>query len=105
MRGELGTLNIDGRQIGGFLNWQIDIYLKREASRCSKRYGVQFIRVRADKYWMLEIPEANIVDAIFYVLFHDELMAVSQNKVRINLAPDVPLNKILDKRLGMVWMR
>lgn len=101
MNGELGVLSIENKQVGGFLDWQMDIDIREVSASLHQEYVVQKWKANARKFWMLEIPSSNIMDAVFYILFHDELLAVSKNRVKVKLPESYKLDEIIEAPLVM----
>lgn len=103
-RGAIGTLNSQGRQIGGFLDWEIETVtypVNKSTFRASK---LSLWKARASSFWLLERLSGPVADAIFYCYNGRELRQVSQNTVRLKLPSDYPLNRevhqILELTLG-----
>lgn len=101
MNGELGVLSIDGKQVGGFLDWEMDINLREVSASSSKQYKLVGWKARAFQFWMLEIPNTNVMDALFYFYRKGQLIQASSNKVRIKLPPTYPLNIIINTQIEM----
>ncbi len=101
MNGELGVLSIQDKQVGGFLDWQMDIDIREVSASSHRQYVVQKWKAKARKFWILEIPETDVMEAVFYTLFHGELLAVSKNKVRIKLPKNYKLDEIMEAPLVM----
>ncbi|MBA7602016.1 hypothetical protein ES703_09101 [subsurface metagenome] len=102
MNGELGVLSIDGRQIGGFLDWELDIGLREVSASSARQYALTEWNARAHRFWMLEIPDTNAMEALFYFYKNGKLLPASSNKVKVKLPSDYPLNTIINSTLEMV---
>lgn len=100
MNGCLGVLSIEGKQVGGFLDWEIDVDIREVSASAHKQYAIQKWKAVARKFWLFEIPDTPM-DATFYTLFHDDLVAVSENRVKVNI-PDIPLNTLINHNLEML---
>jgi len=100
MNGDLGVFSIKNKQVGGFLDWEMDVPL-REVSAGSTRQFTSGWQATAYRFWMLEVPDTNIMDALFYFYRKGELIPASLNKVKVNLPPDYPLNTIINSELEM----
>ena len=100
--GELGTLNIDGRQVGGFSSWVMETTVQ-PAKKGTVRSGrlVQW-KTTALKYWMLQRVETDTMDAIFYCFNGVSFRQVSANRVRIKLPQEYPLDQPIRGLLEMV---
>lgn len=94
--GEIGTLTC-GKQIGGFLDWTIDlrmISLERQDGRVYKA----LTSAKAAKHWFLEAPTGEIT-ANYYLLCGDTLALVNSHTIE-------PVTGPVGKMLGpleMIW--
>ena len=90
--GELGTLNLEGRQVGGFFDWeiQVSIYISHEGNlRASKVGKWQAI---GKSYWLLEKVSTDKLEAIFYCFNGVDFKRVSHNSVRVVLPAEYPIS-------------
>lgn len=101
LTGQLGTLNKDGRQVGGFLDWRISATLDATRQTKCKAYKETGWKAKASRFWILEKLEGNEFYAIFYQRIQDKLAIVSQLNVKVKV-PNAPLNTIA---LGNLEMR
>jgi hypothetical protein len=84
MNGEIGTLQYNGKDIGGFIAWEI--FSDGEA--------------RADGFWLFaDLPAT--VTATFYRKEGDRLILFKQNLVKIS-APACVTDKLIQHRIVMV---
>lgn len=102
MNGQIGTLYQDGKQVGGFLEWSLDIRLFRTEKPDSTVYTVHAIKCTADKFWVLSAPSDSEIVAYFYQLIKGRLVLMAQRTVEVNLAG--PLNKTINRPLEITWM-
>lgn len=100
LSGELGTLNRDGRQVGGFLDWQMHAYLDGMPQSGWKTVKRKTFKVMVGKYWILEKLEGDKFHAIFYQFIKDRLIVVTRHDVTVKI-PDSPLNMIIPGHLEM----
>lgn len=100
LTGQLGTLNKDGRQVGGFLDWRINAVLDTTGRSDWKTYKERAWLAKANRFWILEKLEGSNFHAVFYQRIQNRLVVVSQNDVRVEV-PDAPLNKIVIGHLKM----
>lgn len=101
MDGELVVLFVNGKQVGGGLGWEIELDIREVSASMHREYVVQKWKARARKFWMLEVPSSNIMDAVFYTRFHSELLAVSKNRVEVKLPKSYKLNEMIEAPLVM----
>ena len=100
LTGQLGTLNKDGKQVGGFLDWQINAILNPARQTPWKAYKESAWRGKANKFWILEKLEGDEFYATFYQRIRDRLVIVSQLDVRVKV-PNAPLNTVVMGNLEM----
>lgn len=100
LEGELGTLNRDGRQVGGFLNWQMSAMLDGMPRSGCRTFERKTFKVTVGKYWILEELEGDEFHADFYQLIKDRLIIVTRHDVTVKI-PDSPLNMIIPGHLVM----
>ena len=103
MNGEIGTLNQEGRQIGGFFDWSIDIVLDETIRHGVRELGVRKI-VSASRYWLLEIPNSDIYEARFYKMISGQLVLMDEGQIGLGLPDKETLDRVLSAPLGMRWM-
>jgi len=101
LAGQLGTLNKNGKQVGGFLDWQINATLDIMRPTRWKAYRETGWKAKANRFWILEKLEGDEFYAIFYQRIRDKLAIVSQLDVKVKV-PNAPLNTIA---LGHLEMR
>ena len=101
MQGEIGAL-YQGHQIGGFLNWSIDLSLFRAETPDSRVYKVHSIKSTAERFWLLCEPSEGDITAHYYQLIKDKLVLINSHIVEVNLAG--PVNKMISRPLVMTWM-
>ena len=100
LNGEIGTLYQDGKQIGGFLDWSIDLKLNSVNQAEGRVYKHCMTKSTASKFWLLSTPTEAEITAHYYLLVGDTLALVNSHTVEVNLSGS--LNKILGP-LEMVW--
>ena len=98
--GKLGILKLDGRQVGGFLDWEIQISLYSTIRGNTRVSKLQKWTATARKFWMLEQVTPDRLQAIFYC-FNGDLRQVSQNQVTVRLPNIYPLREMINKPLVM----
>lgn len=99
--GKLGVLYLNGRQVGGFLDWEIEVMtypIKKGNLKASK---LSQLKITALKFWMLEKVNADSIEAIFYCFNGLDLKQVSQNKIKVNLPSEYPLDQLISTSLVM----
>lgn len=89
--GTMGKLVIDGRQVGGFKDWQIDVFIRK---------GKAITRIFAESYWMFE--RIKTAEATFYFSSNDALLIANQFPVTLELPESYALNKLIKTPLKMV---
>ncbi len=98
MIGEIGSLVQDGRQIGGFLNWTIDLIFVRAGDS----HKAVSIKSTADKFWLISCPSQSEIMALYYQLVKDKLVLITQSRVMVSLKGET--DKLIDKKLEMRWI-
>jgi hypothetical protein len=83
MQGEIGTLN-QGKQIGGFYDWSIDLNLTRTETPTGRVHKVSAIKASAKRYFFLIEPAEGEITANFYQLIKDKLVLMASHKVVLN---------------------
>jgi len=61
MNGRLGSLHTGKLQIGGILNWRLDLTLADSAKDATTIYKLSKWKLTADSYWLFDIPNKVIV--------------------------------------------
>jgi len=102
MQGEIGTFYQDSKQLGGFLNWSIDLQLNRAETPDSRVYKVHSIKSTSERFWLLETPTDSEITAHYYQLIKDRLVLVNQHTVTADLGKTI--NKMVNRPLVMTWM-
>ncbi len=94
MNGEIGSLVQDSHQLGGFLDWTIDLV----------RAGDKVVAIKsaAERFWLVSCPSQSEIRALYYQLTRNKLVLVAQSKVDVSL--DCELDKLINKKLEMKWM-
>lgn len=101
LNGEIGTL-IQGIQVGGFYDWQLDASL--QAVGCEKwaSYRLGTWKCTTSRYWLLEKPSSETFTARFYRLIRDKLVLINEVTVDIQIPNfDIKLHNI---PLIMIWI-
>lgn len=102
LNGEIGSLIQDDKQIGGFLNWTIELNLTSTERPQGREYKKVITKGTAERYWLLCSPSQSEITALYYQLIKDRLVLVNQAQVKINL--DTVIDKMINKKLEMIWM-
>ncbi len=102
MEGEIGSLVQDGKQIGGFLDWTIDLTLTSVERPQGREYKRALVKATANKYWVLCEPLQGEITALYYKLIGDKLALVNQAQVMIKLGKT--LDKVLNIPIEMIWI-
>ena len=102
MQGQIGTLYQDGKQLGGFLDWSIDLQLNRTETPDSRVYKLHSIKSTAERFWLLCEPTDSEITAHYYQLIKDRLVLVNSHIVTADL--NVDINKMVNRPLVMTWM-
>jgi hypothetical protein len=56
MNGKLGSLHIGKLNIGGFLNWQVDLTLSDNTRHAETYYKLAKWKLSAQSYWLYDTP-------------------------------------------------
>lgn len=99
--GEIGTLNQDGKQIGGFLDWTLRTTLNATKGENWASYKLVGRSVDSPRFWLLEKPINDCYEVNLYQLIKDTFVLINTSQCRIEI-PDVPLNRI--NQLTLKWM-
>ena len=99
--GDIGTLWVEGRQVGGFLNWTIQVTVVPGSKGKLRTNKVTQWKATARRFWLLEEFGTDRMQAIFYCNDGMDLKQVSQNQVRVQLPVDYPLNQAISGELVM----
>ncbi len=97
MNGEIGTLFQEGKQIGGFYDWAIDIQLLKGLQN-----NKAIVKATAARFWVLCSPSQSEIRASFYRLVGDRLVLMNQAQVTVSLGDKLGLIK---KPLEMIWTK
>lgn len=101
--GELGTLNIDGRQVGGFSSWAIETMVQPTRKGNLRSGKLAAWKATALKYWMYEKVDTGTMDAIFYCFNGVAFSQVSTNRVKVVLPAEYPLGQPIRGPLEMTY--
>ena len=61
MNGRLGSLHVGRIQVGGFLDWKLDLILADSNRQAETIYKLDKWKLTAESYWMFDIPRKVIV--------------------------------------------
>uniref|UniRef100_A0A6H1ZT57 Uncharacterized protein n=1 Tax=viral metagenome TaxID=1070528 RepID=A0A6H1ZT57_9ZZZZ len=61
MKGKLGSLWVGRNQVGGFLNWKLDLVLADFNRQSEATYKLAKWKLTADSYWLFDIPRKVLV--------------------------------------------
>lgn len=90
MNGELGVIYQNGKQVGGFYDWEIEL-----APNSTIRDGWREFKlnkeISAISYFLLKTPISNTFDAEFYKVKNKQLILIGRGKIVIDLS-DKTLN-------------
>ena len=84
MQGQIGALYQDGKQLGGFYDWTLDLSFTRMETANSRVYKVLPIKSIASKYWLFSGPSDSEITANYYQLIKGKLVLVATHTVKIN---------------------
>jgi len=101
MKGELGVLYQNGKQIGGFKSWQMKFELLPIQSAGWAAYQPSQWKAFGKQPFFLEKPTGNIFDVVFYQVFKGQLIEIYKEKVEGILPTSFPLNIYLAFSLVM----
>ena len=90
MRGEIGTLTQNGRQVGGFLDWNIETLFEK-----SRGLPIPKTLASARSFWMFEDCNEDEFKAVFYVRLDGKLEVAQE----VNVAVRFPGHYLLDKHI------
>ena len=99
VNGEIGTLSVNGKQIGGFLNWEI------KAMPAGLIPGGQRVptKATASGFWLFEaMPEGGKVEAAFYNRAGNKLALINKADV-LAFVPGSETDKLTYQEIEMVF--
>jgi hypothetical protein len=101
MNGEYGAIFQKGKQVGGFLNWNMSFGVEETtaASGQMKSYTVTRWRVVASPYYWTADTDGDVYTVDFYIYYEGMLLLASRNDVEIDRNLSEPVNRWIDKRL------
>jgi hypothetical protein len=98
--GDIGQIIKDGRQVGGFLGWDLEVQIEETTSAPSRQYTTQKVKASSDRYWLNEKIESGKYTCIFYRKVGKELLALFQNELKVKI-PEIRLDEYISKPLVM----
>ena len=84
MFGQLGALYQDGKQLGVFYDWSLDLSITRLNSADSRVYKVRAIKSIASRYFLFSEPTEGEITANYYQLIKGQLVLMATHTVKIN---------------------
>ena len=108
MNGDIGVLYQEGKQIGGFFDWEMNISLEsstwQEGGGDWVNWEVTPPKITAISYWLVQKPKGTAFRADFYQYIRNQLVLADSSMVEI----DLPEKNILGRRfwapIRMKWM-
>jgi len=98
--GEIGTLVKDGEQVGGFLNWHLEVFIEETSSGPHRKYTTISVKANADKFWLNREISTDKYMVIFYQLVGKELYALFQNELKVKI-PQASIGEYINQKLEM----
>ena len=92
--GEIGTLNQDGKQVGGFFDWIISDSLTEPHFKA---------KIEALAFWLIEDVNPGQFDASFYQLQRGQLVLMQQEKVKVDF-PGCVTDKLIRHKITMAFV-
>ena len=102
--GEIGSLVQDDKQIGGFIDWTIDLQLRGRETSDGKVYTKPVAKSTALKFWLLSSPSQSEIKALYYQLVKDTLALINESTVQVDFG-EYELNKIINRQIEIKWMK
>lgn len=99
--GEIGTINKDGKQVGGFRGWALEVRMEEVSSGLHRKYIAQSVKARANVYYLLEPTPKGKYMCIFYQLIGKELAPIFQNELLVKLPKDAKVGGYISAKLEM----
>jgi hypothetical protein len=99
-QGEIGSLSVNGEQVGGFLDWQIIVQTQ------GTKPGVEAVHTKAiaSAFWIIDhLPADRHVEAIFYSRDGNKLILINQANVLISSVPPCIADKLIRHPMEMVF--
>lgn len=102
MNGPIGTLIQNEEQIGGFYNWNTDLFLDSTKGRDGQEYRFQRLKLTFNEVWLLKHPVSPDMVVCLYQLINDRLVLVMKKDTVVNI-PTLPLNVKYLWPLETIW--
>jgi hypothetical protein len=84
MQGQLGALYQDGKQLGVFYDWTLDLSMTRLETADSRVYKVHAIKSIASRYYLFSEPSEGEITANYYQLIKGQLVLMATHLVKMN---------------------
>jgi len=98
---EIGTLYQNGKQIGGFMDWEIDLRFTCINKPQGRVYSKVLSKATAKKFWILGKPTEDTITANYYSMVRDRLVLINSQIVSVDLSGEI--NKMINRSLEMTW--
>ena len=92
--GEIGTLNQNSKQVGGFLDWTISDSLTEPHFKA---------KIEALAFWLIEDVNPGQFDASFFQLQRGQLVLMQQEKVNADF-PGCVTDKLIRHKILMAFV-
>ncbi len=102
--GQLGVLYQNGKQVAGVFDWEIHVILEYTVKNGYKDYR-PIKKLSAASYWLTEPIKDNEFLAKFYQVNNEKLVLMDESIVRIDFPDTTTLDKRLDTKVKIEWMR
>ncbi len=99
--GEIGTINKDGKQVGGFRDWTLDVIVEEITTGIHRDYISQKVKAHAKRFWLLEPIGTDKYMCIFYQHLGDDIIPLFQNELKVNIPNGIEIDKYVDTQLEM----
>lgn len=99
--GEIGQILKDGKQVGGFRNWNLEVYLEEVTSDLNRKYTTQKVRATSKRFWLDEPIVTGKYMVLFYQQVGKELVSLFQNELNIKIPANTVIGEYVDSLLDM----
>jgi hypothetical protein len=84
MYGQLGALYQDGKQLGGFYDWTLDLSMTHLETADSRVYKVHAIKSIASRYYLFSEPTEGEITANYYQLIKGKLVLMARHNITLS---------------------
>ena len=99
--GEIGQILKDGKQVGGFRDWNLEVYVEEVTSGLTRQYTTQKVRATSKRFWLDKPIDTGKYMVLFYQQVGEELVSLFQNELKVKIPTNTMIGKYIDSPLEM----